>query len=167
MVTAADVDPPIQEGYVSFAGYRTWYRIAGEGEVGGKLPLLCLHGGPGATWHHMAPYENLAEGRRVVFYDQLGCGNSAVGEPHDSSLWTVELYLEEIDTIRQSLGLERCHILGHSWGGMLAMAYAAKRPNGLRARRPVRTSLGSLLALRDRSAARWAPRRGRGDTAPS
>jgi proline-specific peptidase len=131
MVTAADADPPIQEGYVPFAGYRTWYRIAGEGEVAGKLPLLCLHGGPGATWHHMAPYEKLAEGRRVVFYDQLGCGNSAVGEPHDSSLWTVGLYLEEIDTVRESLGLERCHILGHSWGGMLAMAYAAKRPNGL------------------------------------
>jgi len=118
MVTAADAEPPIQEGYVPFAGYRTWYRIAGEGEVGGKLPLLCLHGGPGATWHHMAPYEKLAEGRRVVFYDQLGSGNSA-------------LYLEEIDTVRESLGLERCHILGHSWGGMLAMAYAAKRPNGL------------------------------------
>ena len=79
----------------------------------------------------MAPYEKLAEGRRVIFYDQLGCGRSAVDEPHNSSLWTVGLYLEEIDTVRESLGLERCHVLGHSWGGMLAMAYAAKRPNGL------------------------------------
>jgi proline-specific peptidase len=126
-----DGDSRVKEGFVPFAGHRTWYRIAGEGETAGKLPLLCLHGGPGATWHHMTPYAGLAEGRRVVCYDQLGCGNSALDEPHDPALWTLELYLEEIDTIRHALGLERCHVLGHSWGGMLAMAYATRRPEGL------------------------------------
>jgi pimeloyl-ACP methyl ester carboxylesterase len=79
-------------GYVPFAGYQTWYRIVGEAEAPGKVPLLCLHGGPGATWQHMAPYTDLAEGRRVICYDQLGCGNSAVRAPHDASMWTPELY---------------------------------------------------------------------------
>jgi proline-specific peptidase len=128
---SAEREPPSREGFLPFAGHRTWYRIVGEEEDEGKLPLLCLHGGPGATWHHLEPYAALAEGRRVVFYDQLGCGNSAVDEPHDPSLWTPGLYLEEIDTIREALGLARCHVLGHSWGGMLGMAYAAKRPAGL------------------------------------
>ncbi len=124
-------DVPIQEGFLPFAGHRTWYRIAGEGEAAGRLPLLCLHGGPGATWHHLEPYEELAEGRRVVCYDQLGCGHSAVDQPHDPSMWTVELYLEEIEAVREALGLAHCHLIGHSWGGMLAMAYAAQRPRGL------------------------------------
>ncbi len=122
---------PVKEGYVPFAGHRTWYRIAGDAEAPGKTPLLCLHGGPGATWHHMEPYADLAEGRRVVCYDQLGCGNSAISEPHDPSMWTLELYLREITAVREALGLGECHIIGHSWGGMLGMAYAITRPAGL------------------------------------
>ncbi|HVB41857.1 MAG TPA: proline iminopeptidase-family hydrolase [Streptosporangiaceae bacterium] len=122
---------PAREGYISFAGYRTWYQVTGESEEPGKFPLLCLHGGPGATWHHMEPYRELAHGRRVICYDQLGCGNSAVTEDHDPAMWTTELYLSEVATIREQLGLEHCHVIGHSWGGMLGMAYAATRPAGL------------------------------------
>jgi L-proline amide hydrolase len=125
------VSVPAVEGTIPFKGYQTWYRVVGEAEDPGKLPLLCLHGGPGATWHHMEPYEALAEGRRVVFYDQLGCGNSAVAEPHDPAMWTTELYIEEIRVLRESLGLDRIHVLGHSWGGMLGMAYAITQPRGL------------------------------------
>jgi L-proline amide hydrolase len=125
------VDLPVREGYIPFSGHQTWYRVIGDREMPGKIPLLCLHGGPGATWHHMEPYEDLAEGRRVICYDQLGCGNSAVSAPHDSSMWTTELYLAEVDAVREALGLDRCHVLGHSWGGMLGMAYATGRPAGL------------------------------------
>src|SRR5260221_3372597 len=125
-------DLPAREGYLSFAGYRTWYRVRGESEAPGKFPLLGLHGGPGATWHHMEPYQELAgDGRRVVCYDQLGCGNSAITEPHDTSMWTTELYLAELAAVREELGLDRCHVLGHSWGGMLGMAYAITKPAGL------------------------------------
>ena len=125
-------DLPATEGYLSFAGERTWYRVTGESEDPGKFPLLCLHGGPGATWHHMEPYQELAaDGRRVICYDQLGCGNSAVTGPHDPAMWTTELYLAEVDAVRTELGLDRCHVLGHSWGGMLGLAYAATRPAGL------------------------------------
>jgi proline-specific peptidase len=121
----------ITEGYIPFAGYRTWYQITGTGEEPGKYPLLCLHGGPGASWHHMAPYRQLATGRRVICYDQVGCGNSAVTEPHDPAMWTTELFVSEVDAVRAALGLDQVHILGHSWGGMLGMAYALTRPAGL------------------------------------
>jgi L-proline amide hydrolase len=124
-------DVAVQEGYIPFEGYRTWYRVVGEAEESGKFPLLCLHGGPGATWHHMEPYAALAQGRRVVFYDQLGCGNSAISQEHDPSMWTTELFAREVDAVREALGLEQCHVLGHSWGGMLGLAYATGRPPGL------------------------------------
>jgi L-proline amide hydrolase len=122
---------PAAEGFLPFGAHRTWYRITGEAERAGAFPLLCLHGGPGATWHHMEPYQDLADGRRVVCYDQLGCGNSVVTEPHDPAMWTTELFLDEVTAIRRELGLDRCHVIGHSWGGMLGMAYAATRPAGL------------------------------------
>ena len=119
------------EGRIPFHGFTTWYRVVGEGEEPGRLPLLCLHGGPGAGWHHLETYAELAEGRRVVFYDQLGCGNSAVAEPHDPAMWTPDLYVEEVDVVREALGLERVIVLGQSWGGMLALAYAVTQPDGL------------------------------------
>jgi proline-specific peptidase len=118
------------EGRIPFRGYETWWRSVGP-EVGGSVPLLCLHGGPGANWLHMKPYEALADERRVVFYDQLGAGNSAVRAPHDPEMWTAELYVEEVDAVREALGLERVHVLGHSWGGMLGMQWAATQPEGL------------------------------------
>jgi L-proline amide hydrolase len=124
-------DLSVQEGYVPFVGYRTWYQITGTGEEPGKFPLLCLHGGPGASWHHMAPYRQLAIGRRVICYDQLGCGNSAIDGPHETSMWTTELYVDEVNAVREALGLSECHVLGHSWGGMLGMAYAITKPVGL------------------------------------
>lgn len=119
-----------EEGLVSFRGYNIWYRTVGDCEESNKLPLLCLHGGPGAPHDYLEPLEAMTgTGRRVIFYDQLGCGNSNV--PTDPSIYTMALYLEEVDVIRRALGLERVHILGHSWGGMLAMEYALTQPAGL------------------------------------
>jgi L-proline amide hydrolase len=73
----------------------------------------------------------LAVERRIVFYDQLGAGNSAVQEPHDPAMWTPELFVEEVGVVREALGLEQAHLLGHSWGGMLGMQYATTLPAGL------------------------------------
>ena len=121
---------PATEGYIPFHGYRTWYRMVGDSETGRHSPLIVLHGGPGAPHDYLENLEALADaGRRVIFYDQLGCGNS--DQPHDPELWTTELYVEELDAVRQALGLDRCHILGQSWGGMLAMAYALTQPDGV------------------------------------
>lgn len=123
-------DRPIQEGFVSFREYKIWYRIVGGRETPGKLPLLCLHGGPGATHDYLEPLEAMVEtGRRILFYDQLGSGNS--DHPHDPSLWTVPLFVEELSVVRQALGLDRVHIFGQSWGGMLGMEYALTQPAGL------------------------------------
>ncbi|HSP71131.1 MAG TPA: proline iminopeptidase-family hydrolase [Gaiellaceae bacterium] len=118
------------EGRIPFHGHETWYRAVGE-TAPGRLPLLCLHGGPGAPHDYLTPLAGLAEtGRQVVFYDQIGCGNSA-GPAGDPSLWTVELFREEVGAVRDALGLAETHLFGSSWGGMLAMEYALTRPAGL------------------------------------
>ena len=119
-----------QEGYVPFRGYRTWYRIVGEQASPGKLPLLCLHGGPGATSYYLEPLAGMAQtGRQVIFYDQLGCGRS--DQPGDPSMWTIDLFLEEVQAVRNALGLDHVHILGQSWGGMLLLEYALTQPKGV------------------------------------
>ncbi len=121
----------VQEGTIPFKGYQTWYRIVGEGEEPGKLPLLCLHGGPGAAHDYLESLQAMADtGRRVVFYDQLGCGRSSLPEAKPE-MWTVELFVEEVDTVRRALGLDRIHLLGQSWGGMLGMEYALTQPEGV------------------------------------
>ncbi|MBK8026852.1 MAG: proline iminopeptidase-family hydrolase [Chloroflexi bacterium] len=121
----------ITEGRIPFKGYSTWYRIAGEGEEPGKLPLLALHGGPGASYDYLESLDAMAAtGRRVIYYDQLGCGNSAISEKKPE-MWTVQLYVEEIDNVRRALGLERIHLLGQSWGGMLSMEYMLTQPKGI------------------------------------
>jgi proline-specific peptidase len=112
-------------GYVEVPGGRVWYRSVGEGGV----PLLCLHGGPGFPHDYLEELEGLADRRRVVFYDQLGCGRS--DRPDADSLWTVERFVEELATVREALGLERLHLVGSSWGGMLAMQYMLDRQPAL------------------------------------
>ena len=110
-----------REGYVDFRGYRTWYRIVGE-SADGRDPLVALHGGPGSTHNYFAPLERLAgDGRAVVLYDQIGCGNS--DRPQDID-WSVQVFLDELATLRDQLGLERIHLLGTSWGGQLALEHA-------------------------------------------
>ena len=106
---------PVVEGRIPFHGSETWYRVVGDREAEGRLPLLCLHGGPGATHHHMEPYQALAAaGRRVVLYDQLGCGRSAIEGPHDPAMFTPELYMKKMDAVRDALGLDQLHIIKHS-----------------------------------------------------
>jgi proline-specific peptidase len=123
-------DHSSREGHIPFKGQQTWYRVVGEGEELGRLPLLVLHGGPGAGHDYLESIADLAStGRRVIFYDQLGSGRSAV--PSDPSMWTVDLYVEEVEVVRRALGLERLHVLGQSWGGMLAMEYTLRQPAGL------------------------------------
>jgi L-proline amide hydrolase len=119
------------EGTIPYAGGETWYRIVGEGEEPAKLPLVCLHGGPGALHDYLEPLETLAEtGRRVVFYDQIGCGKSWT-ESKPADFWTVELFVREVQAVRNALDLDRIHLFGSSWGGMLAMEYALTKPAGL------------------------------------
>ncbi len=135
MNTDWTIDPALgaREGYVDVDGHRTWYGIVGDEaseRASGRFPLLLLHGGPGACHDYLESMAAIAAtGRRVIFYDQQGCGNS--DQPDDPARWTIEFYLRELDTVRRALGLERCHILGQSWGGMLLMEYLVTRPAGV------------------------------------
>jgi proline-specific peptidase len=115
------------EGYADVPGGRVWYRRSGRA---GSTPLLVLHGGPGAASYYVEPLADaLAEHRPTVVYDQLGCGRS--DKPGDPSLWTVERSIDELDAIRRELRLERCHLLGQSWGGWLAIDYMCRSPRGI------------------------------------
>jgi proline iminopeptidase len=126
---AAIPDPEIA-GYVAVDGGRVWYRINGiEHFAEGKTPLLVIHGGPGFSHHYLLTLTDLADERPVILYDQLDSGNSA--RPGDSANWTVERFVDEIDHVRNALGLDRLVVLGSSWGGSVAASYAIRQPPGL------------------------------------
>jgi proline iminopeptidase len=116
-----------EERRVEVTGGSVWTARLGPSE---GTPALLLHGGPGAASDYMHPLaERLADHRPVVVYDQLGCGRS--DHPDDTSLWTVDRSVAEVDQVRAALGLERCHLLGQSWGGWLAIEYMARGTRGV------------------------------------
>ncbi len=117
----------VVEGFVDFRGYRTWYRVAGD-LSSGATPLLAVHGGPGSTHHYFAPLERLANERAVVVYDQLGCGSS--DRPSDVE-WNLDLFRDEVAAVRAHLELDRIHLLGTSWGGMLALEHVLSGASGI------------------------------------
>jgi proline iminopeptidase len=102
--------------------YKVWTKQIGSGSV----KVLLLHGGPGFTHDYMEVMESFLPqaGIQMFHYDQLGVGNSDV--PDDPSLWSLPRYVEEVEEVRRGLGLEQFVLLGHSWGGMLAIDYALK-----------------------------------------
>jgi len=114
------------EGYIDVTGGRVWYRIVGSGSA---TPLLLLHGGPGGPSDSLKPLGKLSDERPIIFYDQLGSGKS--DRPNDPNLWRTERFVEELAQVRQALGLDRVHILGHSWGTMLAVDCMLTNPSGI------------------------------------
>lgn len=119
----------ISEGTLPFQGYQTYYRIVGDMNSG-KTPLLALHGGPGMAHDYLESLDALADnGRAVIYYDQSGCGKSVT--PPRPDLWSADFFEEELVAVREALGLDKIHLLGQSWGGMLAMQYATHRPSGI------------------------------------
>jgi proline iminopeptidase len=116
-----------QEQRVEVTGGSVWTARLGPSE---GTPVLLLHGGPGAASYYMIPLaERLSEHRPAIVYDQLGCGRS--DQPDDTSLWTVDRSVEEVDQVRAALGLERCHLLGQSWGGWLSIEYMTRGASGI------------------------------------
>lgn len=116
-----------QEGFIPVTGGKVWYRKTGDGP---GVPLLVLHGGPGGSSLGFSRLHTLADERPVIYYDQLGCGKS--DRPDDPGLWTVDRYVEELEQVRSVLGLHELHLLGHSWGTMLAAVYLLGEPGGVK-----------------------------------
>ncbi len=108
-------------------GGQIYYLVRGSE---GGVPLLTIHGGPGSTHDCLRPLDGLSEERPVIFYDQLGSGLS--DQPQDLSLWRVERFVDEVEYLRRAMGLSQVHILGHSWGTIVAAEYALRQPFGLR-----------------------------------
>ncbi|UCC25642.1 MAG: proline iminopeptidase-family hydrolase [Gemmatimonadales bacterium] len=100
-----------------------WYDVEGEGQ---GTPAILLHGGPGFNSYYLNPMRALGADRPVVLYDQIGSGRSTSSTgPSD---WTVENFVAELETLRSALGLERVHLIGHSWGTILAAEYWRAHP---------------------------------------
>ena len=115
-----------EQGYIDVPGGQVWYKVVGSGK---SVPLLTLHGGPGGGHDYLEPLNALASERPVVFFDQLGCGKSDT--PDDVSLWRIDRFVDEVTAVRDALGLDRIHLLGHSWGGWLAIEYMLGAPSGV------------------------------------
>jgi len=116
------------EGFINVEGGRIWYQIVGDNRD--AVPLITLHGGPGSSHLGMEPLAAaLGSTRPVIMYDQLGCGLS--DRPNDISLWTMERFVRELAELRAALGLQKVHILGHSWGTMLLADYLLTQPHGV------------------------------------
>jgi proline-specific peptidase len=116
-----------EEGKITVEdGHQVWFRRNGEGGV----PLVVLHGGPGAGHDYLEALEGLGHGRPVIFYDQLGCGRS--DQPNEPLRWNIDRFVAEVDMIRQALALDEIHLLGQSWGGWLAIEYMLAQPRGVK-----------------------------------
>jgi proline iminopeptidase len=125
-VYSQDLTP--REGFVQVEGGRVWYKIVGEGK---GTPLLLIHGGPGSSsCKGMPTYTMLSNERPVIFYDQLGTGNSE--RVWDTALWKPSRFADEIDSLRKALGLKELHMLGHSWGGAVLIEYLSKKNAGIK-----------------------------------
>ena len=111
--------------------FKVWTKTIGNNP---RIKVLLLHGGPAMTHEYMEAFESFfpKEGFEIIEYDQLGSYYS--DQPTDSSLWTTERFVEEVEQVRNALGLtkDNFYLLGNSWGGILAMEYALKYQDNLK-----------------------------------
>lgn len=131
---------------------QTWYKVVGDLDTSAAPPLIVLHGGPGACHEYLLPLTDLTPSTTIVFYDQIGNGQSThLPEKNgDEKFWSVELFINELDNLLSHLGLQDrpIDVYGHSWGGMLAAEWAAAQPTNLR-RLIISNSLASMDAWRE------------------
>ena len=114
---------PPGESYLPVPGGRLWYKVSGGGS---GTPVILLHGGPGYSSFYLKPFEALGDDRTVVRYDQLGGGKS--DRITDTTLFTIANFVRELDSLRAHLGYTKVHLLGHSWGTILALEYYRVHP---------------------------------------
>jgi proline iminopeptidase len=118
---------PVRQGLVSLADGDIFYEVVGAGD-----PIIVVHGGPGLDHNYLRPgLDVLASSHALVYYDQRGTGRSTA--PLDSAHINLAAFVSDIDTLRQALGYDQVTLLGHSFGGLIAMAYAMAHPDHLKA----------------------------------
>ena len=116
----ASYPAPDRELTAPVPGGRVYVRVNGRLD-GPRLPVVMIHGGPGGTHSAFLNALPLGDERAVILYDQLDSGRS--DHPNDPRNWTVERFTDEVDAVRRALGVKRWHVLGHSWGGTVALEY--------------------------------------------
>jgi proline iminopeptidase len=114
---------PVGEAMLAVPGGNIWYKVSGAGK---GLPVVLLHGGPGFSSFYMKPFESLGDDRIVVRYDQLGGGKS--DKISDTAMFNIAHFVAELDSLRSRLGYAKWHVLGHSWGTILALEYYRAHP---------------------------------------
>lgn len=131
LLTAADCQreparPAIARGESRLAvpGGNIWYKVSG---VDSGMPVVLVHGGPGFSSFYLKPFEDLGNERTVVRYDQLGGGKSDTTS--DTTMFTIAHFVAELDSLRAHLGIAKWHVLGHSWGTILALEYYRAHPD--------------------------------------
>ncbi len=116
---------PERELMVPVEGGRVWVSVNGDLKAK-ALPVVFVHGGPGGTHLSFGGMTALADSRAVILYDQLDSGMS--DHPGDPANWHIERFVEELEAVRRTLGVERWHVVGHSWGSAIAIEYSVKYP---------------------------------------
>lgn len=115
----------VNEGYLNVNGSQVYYKTVGEGE-----PMIIVHGGPVLDHSYLLPHlESLAKNFQLIFYDQRAAGKSSIDV--DTSKMTINAFIDDIELIRKRLGFKKINLLGHSWGGLLAMGYGVKYSQNL------------------------------------
>src|SRR6187551_466888 len=113
----------VSDASLPIGTHSVWVKRVGNNP---HLKLLLLHGGPGATHEYFEAFDSFLpkEGVEYYYYDQLGSGFS--DQPDDDDLWTIPRFVSEVDQVRATIGGTKDNfcLLGHSWGGILAMEYA-------------------------------------------
>ncbi len=124
----------VTEQLIPFRTWETWVRTTDPEQLSATgLPVVVLHGGPGMAHDYVQNLAALAgDGRRVIHYDQVGCGRSTHLPEAAPGFWNVGLFVDEFENLVEHLGLTEYHLVGQSWGGMLAAEIATRRPAGLR-----------------------------------
>lgn len=115
---------PTGEGQLAVPGGTIWYTVTGTGP---GTPVVLLHGGPGFSSFYLKPLEALGDDRQVIRYDQLGGGKS--GTATDTTMFTIPHFVAELDSLRAHLGIPSWHVVGHSWGTILALEYYRAHPD--------------------------------------
>lgn len=111
-----------EEGTKEINGTQLYYKVVGQGE-----PILIIHGGPGLNHKYLFPnLQFLTDRYQLIFYDQRASGRSSL--TLDSNSVTIDNFIQDIDELRNTFGIEKLNIMAHSWGGLLAMKYAIKHP---------------------------------------